>query len=126
MINVLLISLIVIIFILVAALVWVVLEQIKLKQDYAQLSNNIERHNKDIAGLCSAALSVDNRISRNDEQLKAVVEQAIEVEQEGQQSNQSYEDAIQRVRHGESVEELVQHCGLSREEAELLIRLHGS
>jgi hypothetical protein len=119
MINVLLISLVVITFILVAALVWVVLEQKNLKQDYAQLSNNIERHNKDIAGLCSAAVSVDNRISENNEQLKAVVEQ------DEPQLNHSYDSAIQRVRSGESVEDLVRHCGLSREEAELLIRLHG-
>lgn len=125
MINVLLISLVVITFILVAALVWVVLEQKKLKQDYAQLSNNIDRHNKDIAGLCSAAIFVDNRISENNEQLKAVIEQGVEVEQDEQQPNQSYGSAIQRVRNGESVEELVRHCGLSREEAELLIRLHG-
>lgn len=125
MINTLLVSLIVITFILVAALVWVILEQEKLKQNYAQLSNNIERNNKDIAGLCSAAVSVDNRISENDEQLKAVVELAVEVEPNDPQPNQSYDNAIQRVRNGESVEELVQHCGLSREEAELLIRLHG-
>ena len=123
--NILLISLIVITFILVVALVWVVLEQKKLKQDYVQLSHNIERNNKDIAGLCSAAVSVDNRISENNEQLKAVVEQAVEVEQDEQQLNQSYGSAIQRVRNGEGVEELVHHCGLSREEAELLIRLHG-
>ncbi|MCK5829991.1 MAG: DUF2802 domain-containing protein [Methylococcales bacterium] len=124
MIDFLLISLIVITFIIVAVLAWVVLEQKKLRQDYEQLTHSVDRINKDIIGLCSAAISVDNRISENNEQLKTIFQKADEVDQNGHQYNQPYDSAIQRVRNGESIEELILHCGLSRDEAELLIRLH--
>ncbi|MFW5443680.1 MAG: DUF2802 domain-containing protein [Methylococcaceae bacterium] len=121
------ILLIVIIIILVNAgvLVWLILQHKKLRQDFIVLSAVVERNNKDIAGLCSAAVSVDNRVYENKEQLKGIVEKVVDFEQHEQQLSQPYHGAIQRVRNGATAEELIQQCGLSREEATLLIRLHG-
>ena len=98
----------------------------KLRQDYIVLSEHVERNNKDIAGLCSAAVCVDSRLSDNNEQLNGIVEKVTDFEQHEQQTSQPYYDAIQKVRNGAVAEELIQQCGLSREEAMLLIRLHGN
>ena len=125
MINFLLIFFACIICILAGLLIWVVLGYRKLKQDFIRLSENVERNNRDIKGMCSAAVSVDNKIYNNREKLNEVVEKIDEFEQGEQEFNPPYYSAIQRVRQGADAEELIQQYGLSREEAELLIRLHG-
>ncbi|MEE9336983.1 MAG: DUF2802 domain-containing protein [Methylococcaceae bacterium] len=125
MINVLLISSIVITIILLGVLAWLILEHRKLKQNFICLSNNVQRINNDIAGICLAAISVDNRISHNGQQLEVFAEKLVNSEQNGEQLNHPYSSAIGKVRHGANIEELIQQCGLSKEEAELLIRLHG-
>jgi len=138
--EVLLISAIVIVVITFMLLVWVVLENKKLKQSLSTLKNDVERNNKDIAGLCSAAVSVDSRLTNSSEQLKDIVEDVAEsrdrlrrivdkvsgLEHHEQQDNssQSYHSAIQRIHEGANAEELIKQCGLSRDEAVLLIRLH--
>ena len=86
----------------------------------------MERNNRDIAGLCSAAVCVDSRLSDNNEQLNGIVEKVTDFEQHEQQTSQPYHSAIQKVRDGVDAEELIQQCGLSREEAMLLIHLHGN
>ncbi len=111
--------------ILLGALAWLILEHRKLKQNFILLSNNVQRNNNDIAGICLAAVSVDNRISQNGQQLEVVAEKLVDSEQNGQQLNHPYSSAIGKIRHGANSEELIQQCGLSKEEAELLIRLHG-
>jgi hypothetical protein len=124
MVNVLLIISFITI-ILLGALAWLILEHRKLKQNFILLSNNVQRNNNDIAGICLAAISVDNRISHNGQQLEVVAEKLVNSEQNGLQFNHPYSSAIGKVRHGANIEELIQQCGLSKEEAELLIRLHG-
>ncbi|MCK4840287.1 MAG: DUF2802 domain-containing protein [Methylococcales bacterium] len=123
--NPLLIVLFVITIIIVSVLVWLLQGYKKLKQDYRILSNSINRNTNDITGLCSAAVSVDTRVSDNNEQLNGIMEKMTDIEQNEQHTNLPYHTAIQRVRNGASIDDLVQQCGLSQEEAVLLIRLHG-
>lgn len=139
--EILLISSILMAVTLFIALVWVVFSYKKLKQELSILRDDVERNNKDIAGLCSAAVSVDSRLLSSSEQLKGVVEKVMDsheqlkdivekvtgFERHGQQesSSQPYHSAIQRIHDGASAEELIKQCGLSRDEAVLLIRLHG-
>lgn len=120
--------LLIVLVVVVLVLVWVVIEQRKLKEIFTRLSNNVERNNNDIAGLCSAAVSVDNRISENNEQLKDILVEAetVDFEQYNQQNGEPYFNAIRGAKDGANVEELVQQYGLSRDEAKLLVRLHGS
>jgi predicted nuclease with TOPRIM domain len=101
-------------------------EHKKLRRDYNVLKDHLERNNKDIAGLCSAAVSVDTRLSNNNEQLKGIVEKVTDFDEQKQQTAQPYHSAIQKVREGANAEELIQQCGLTQEEAILLIRLHGN
>ncbi len=107
-------------------LIWLVIQNKKLKQETLKLRSFIERNNKDIAGLCSAGVSVDSRITDNNEQLLEIEEKVSDFKYKEQEpsSTPSYQLAIQRIHNGANVEELIQHCQLSREEALLLVRMH--
>ena len=127
----LLIESVVIIFML-AVLFWLVRTQLKLKHDYRTLSDVVHGHGNDIAGLCSAALTVDNRIALVDRQIAYTDEQINDLQakhaeaEQNEQSAHPYSVDIRKVRSGASVHELMQNSGLSHDEAALLIRLHGS
>lgn len=124
--HILLMTLLVIVTIIFIMLAWLIWSYQKLKHKYTALDDHIERNTKDIAGLCSAAVSVDSRLSKNKVQLTEIEEKVTDFEQHGGQSVQPYHLAIQKVRNGADAEELIEQCGLSREEAVLLIRLHGN
>jgi uncharacterized protein YoxC len=107
----------------------------KLKQTLELLETRIQRNNEDVAGLCSAAVAVDRRLAANDNRLNSIVDQ-VSTRQHAVVSPvpsvpdeikpaQGYEDVIQKIRRGVGIEELVRDCGLTRDEAVLLMRLHG-
>jgi hypothetical protein len=133
--NVLMAALIiegVIIVAMLLALFWLARGQLKIKRDYQLLSDIVHGNSNDIAGLCSAALTidsriatVDNRIAVTDEQIDDLAAKLADVEQ-NDQSSHPYSGDIRKVRSGASVDELMQNSGLSHDEAALLIRLHGS
>jgi hypothetical protein len=119
------------------ALLWLVRAQLKMKHDYQILNDIVHGNCNDIAGLCSAALTVDNRIATVDNRIAAtdgliddLAAKIADVEQEAEQNDQSsshpYSGDIRKVRSGASVNELMKNSGLSHDEAALLIRLHGS
>lgn len=128
------------IIIMLLVLVWLVRGQLKLRRDYQALNDMVHSNSNDIAGLCSAALAVDNRIENvgsriavTDEQIDDLAAKLAEVEQhepshdyEHEQTDHPYSIDIRKVRSGASVNELMQSSGLSHDEAALLIRLHGS
>lgn len=120
----------------VAVLAWLLREHKKLKQDYRLLADQLQHHKEDVAGLCAAAVVVDQHLIDYDERLNAVLE-AINAHQPMQElasappplshddQPQGYDEAIQKIHRGVSVDELVRDCGLTRDEAVLLMRLHG-
>ncbi len=124
--NIILTILVVIIIGIVGVLVWLYFQHNKLRKDLVIVRDSVERNKRDIAGLCSAAVSVDGKLSDNNEQLNDIVEKVADFEQHEQQDSQPYHSAIQRVKNGSTAAELIEQCGLSREEAMLLIRLHGN
>lgn len=103
--------------------------QIKLKQDVLALTAQLERSSDDVAGLCSAAVAVDKRLATNESRLSDMLETISAPHMSSQPSYdeepQGYELAIEKIRRGANVEELVKSCGLTRDEAVLLVRLHG-
>lgn len=114
-------------------LLWLVRAQLKLKQDYQTLNDIVHSNSNDIAGLCSAALTIDSRIAAVDSRIDAtdgyiddLAAKIAEVEQSDQSSSHPYSGDIKRVRSGAGINELMQNSGLSHDEAALLIRLHGS
>jgi uncharacterized protein YoxC len=111
--------------IVVIALVWLIRKHLRLKRDYQALSEIVHGLNNDVRDLYTATLTVDERISATDEQINNLSEKVSDFQQI-EPSNHAYSLAIQKVRSGASVSELMQTAGLSQDEAALLIRLHGS
>jgi hypothetical protein len=98
---------------------------LQLKRQYQTLKKLLHSFTNDIAGLCSAAVAVDNRIVTTDEQMNDLLEKLSEF-QKNDPDIHPYSTDIQKVRSGASIHDLMQSSGLSHDEAALLIRLHGS
>lgn len=111
--------------IIAVALVWLTRKHQKLKRDHADLTEIVHGHNNDNRELFATALTIDERMSAIDGQLR-VLSAKISDYQQNEHTNHPYGSAIQKVRSGASVNELMQNSGLSQDEAALLIRLHGS
>ena len=118
----------VVILLIIGVFVWLIQLHRKLKQEMNSLRETVETLKRDVAGLCSAAVSVDTRLANSNEQLMDVVEKVIDFEKKEpqSQSGSSYHSAIQKIHNGANAEDLIKQCGLAREEAALLIRLHGN
>jgi len=123
----------VLLLIMVCVLIYLFRQQNKLQQDVQALTKKLQGNVDDVAGLCSAAVSVDQRLMTNESRLNGVLEaireppayipdeeEPVEAEQP-----QGYELAIEKIRSGANVDDLVKSCGLTRDEAVLLVRLHG-
>lgn len=107
-------------------LVWLIFAYLKLKRQYLALQEEVSNHNRDISGLCSAAISVDGRISDANDLLSVLDAKIAEFEQLQQSAEEPYQNVIEEVRRGVDVKELMQKFSISRDEAVLLIRLHGA
>ncbi len=131
----LLYSLIVLVALLLLGLIGFWRETKKLGRRIRSLEAGLQQTHEDLAGICSAAVMVDKRLAANDARLDQVWEF---VQDQGQadmekfaevptaSTQQSYDGVIQKIRRGISLDELVKECGLTRDEAVLLMRLHGA
>lgn len=105
-------------------LFWLLRSHVKLKKEFQTLKDFVNRNNKDISGLCSAAVTIDTRLNERDALLHDIQQKLTQLTTV-ESSPQPYHSVIQKVRSGADINELMQNCGLSRDEAALLIRLHG-
>lgn len=119
------IFLVVLVCILGSVLAWLCLEYLKLKQEICLLRVNVESNNRGISGICSAAISVDRKVSNNRELLVEIATRFDEIDLYEQDFNPPYFGAIQMIKEGASAEEIIRQYALSHEEANMLIRLHG-
>lgn len=78
----------------------------------------------DLSGLCAAAVNLDKRILRHEQRL-GELHGWLEDRKTEERLNQPYHSAIDLIRRGADAASLVAECGISREEANLLLRLHG-
>lgn len=119
--------------------VWQLLQQRTWKKRFSRLENRQQVLDDTLSALVSAGLAVDKRIERLDAMLVALKERRAPVTPEPapepsppppkstkaeEPGYSPYESAIQRAKLGASVELLVEEFGLSRGEAELLVRMH--
>ena len=88
-------------------------------------ANQISALQQQLAALCSAAVGSDERIVRFEQTLGKMREQQTSMNL-GQPQLQSYEHAIRLARKGVDVNQLIDNCNLSEEEALLITRLHGA
>lgn len=123
--NNFLIALLIAMIIMVGVLFWLVKVYLRLKQEFLKLGHTLEQNNQDIAGLCSAAVSVDRRLIESAGEIHGISDK-ISASERAQKKNNNppYHNAIQKIRNGAKAEELIELCGLSREEANLLINMH--
>jgi hypothetical protein len=110
---------------LALAVVWLVRKLLKLKHDYEDLAEIVHGLNNDVRDFYGATLAIDERLSIADEQINGLADRIANLQQHDA-TNHPYSMAIQKVRNGASINELMQTSGLSQDEAALLIRLHGS
>ena len=107
------------------ACLWLAWQQRKLKQENQTLMAQIESINKDLAGVCLAAVKVDARITDVDTNIAELSEQLVHYQNQETEVT-PYHNVIQKVREGVSADQLIKECGLSQEEAALLFKLHGT
>lgn len=87
-------------------------------------ANQISALQQQLSALCSAAVGSDERIVRFEQTLMKIREQQNSMDL-GQPQQQSYEHAIRLARKGVDINQLIDNCNLSEEEALLITRLHG-
>ncbi|AEG02406.1 DUF2802 domain-containing protein [Methylomonas methanica] len=119
--------------VLAAALFSLWRQQKRLKQEYQLLRSQLQRSSDDVAGLCAAAIAVDKRLSESETHLNQMLDavnapepeynELVVAKEEDPQGG--YSLAIEKIHRGASLDELVKSCGLTRDEAVLLMRLHG-
>ncbi len=75
--------------------------------------------------LCAGAVGTDDRIHKFEQTLSTLQERHNTLSLGTTSSPQSYEHAIRLARKGVSIDQLIDNCNLSDEEAHLISRLHG-
>ena len=89
-----------------------------------QQAEKISALQAQLSALCAAAVGGDERILRFEQTLNKLREHqhSLDLNIGGQPG---YEHAIRLARKGGSIEQLIENCNLSDEEAHLISRLHG-
>ncbi len=77
----------------------------------------------DLRALCSSAVGVGERVGRLEGRLRQLSERQDQLDLR-EPSAQPYQQAIKLVHNGADVDEIVEACGLSRGEAELVMMMH--
>lgn len=91
----------------------------------AQAQLAMQTAQDDIAAICSAALGVGQRLEWMEEKLRRQTER-IEQRELTEPMQQSYRQALQLIDSGADIPTLVEQCGVTRGEAELLENLYRS
>ena len=93
------------------------------RETIAKLSATVEHLEADMNALCSGTVGVGKRINRLESKSRLQAERQTRLEHQTPDL-QSYGNAARLANKGADVEELVDHCGLSRGEAELILFLN--
>ncbi len=93
------------------------------KIDSAEL--RLESEKNDLATLIVSADGMDEKILFLEQRLMRLEEKLSEIGKRGQRES-SYHSAIRQAQSGVGFQKLVDDCNISREEADLIVRLYGS
>lgn len=96
----------------------------KLKESHSSLSADFKRQTRDLKGLYSAANHLTERLIQAERTI-ADLEKKTDDFDDQQRNDHPYSTAIKLVKNGARVEDLVEQCNVTQDEAELLVRLHG-
>ena len=113
---------------LVAVLGW---RMRRLLSELAELRERLDRQEErttglqaELGALCKASMGAGERLVQLTNQIRRLDERQERTELQTL-SDRSFERAIQLVQEGGTIEELMEQCGLTRGEAELLVTVHG-
>lgn len=95
----------------------------RLRRQTRQQQKALASVKNDLRALTTAAVSVGERLLEVERRQRRLAERQEQVDIY-ESANQPYEHAIRMVEKGASVEQLVEVCGLSTNEAELLHMMH--
>ena len=93
------------------------------RRERARLAREAEVVRGDMRALVSAAVGVGERVMRLERQLTQLAERQDQLDL-NDPAHQSYQQAIRMARRGSDMNELIEVCGLTRGEAELVAMLH--
>ena len=110
-------------FALLLALVAILLV-LKFRQSQRLSREHIHSLQADMRALVSAAIGVGERVHRIEKSLKEVSHRQQEQIDQTDPGAQAYQQAIKMAQKGASAEELIEICGLTRGEADLIAMLH--
>jgi len=100
-----------------------ILLAVKYRQDLRQSRQRLDALQSDMRALVSAAIGVGERVHRIEKSLKEVSHRQEQIDQTDPGA-QAYQQAIKMAQKGASAEELIEICGLTRGEADLIAMLH--
>ena len=109
-------------FLLLFACGWLLLLW-KLRSMRLRQATQIDTLKSDMRALVSAAIGVGERVHKIEKSLKEVSHRQ-EVIDQTDPGAQAYQQAIKMAQKGASIDELIDICGLTRGEAELIAMLH--
>ncbi|MGM0412949.1 MAG: DUF2802 domain-containing protein [Pseudomonadota bacterium] len=105
------------------ALLMAVVALVTMRRERARLAREAEVVRGDMRALVSAAVGVGERVMRLERQLTQLAERQDQLDL-NDPAHQSYQQAIRMARRGSDMNELIEVCGLTRGEAELVTMLH--
>lgn len=96
---------------------------LRTRQGLRQTRQQQEALQADLRALVSAAIGVGERVHRIEKSLREVSHRQEQIDQTDPGA-QAYQQAIKMAQKGSSAEELIEICGLTRGEADLIAMLH--
>jgi len=97
-------------------------EHVVLRKLHASAAERIRQLDQELAALCSASVGAGEHVLRLEQQMQRIVERQNGLEMRSA-SDRPYNQASQLVNKGANIDELVDTCGLTRGEAELLVMM---
>ncbi len=110
--------------VMAALLVWLWFRLRRLERQVQEYSQGLERLGDDLAQFRALSVQAEESFKELSLKLEKLGDWLKERQEQGSEEP-AYQSALERIRQGADVEGLVESLGLSREEAALLIRLHG-
>jgi len=106
------------------AMLIIVLMWVRRSRDRAdEVQRTFDRLQRKVRSLCAGAAQLSEHAAEIEQQLRRLSLRQEEIDRRDPVI-QSYDHATKLARNGASVEELIRRCGLVRDEAELLVRMH--
>jgi len=98
-----------------------------LESSVAEVCKKFETIQRDISALCASGVGVDERVGGTERRVRSLIGRLEELEEsEAFEHLQEFQGAIELAQKGADIDEIVEKCNLTVDEAGLLIRLHKS